>query len=232
MWNGMFQQPKMPRKVFNQQEYQWARLAPVLIVFGLLRPEMGPKKQQESREVSELCHQGTSQSHEGHREILWVSLLPISHEATGRGDWAWKWISLLYGILCGFWIEMTGTIYWGPPMSVVPDWGELALGNIWQGLEGFGLLQLGMGANDTHWVDPGMLLNITQCTGQIPAVKFDLASNVNSAWGWVLPYCLLLTAVTQSSGFFMYLPFLFWFLMKRNFQAHTHSEQIHRLPSL
>ena len=77
-----------------------------------------------------------------------------------------------------------------------------------------------------------MLLNITQCTGQIPAVKFDLASNVNSAWGWVLPYCLLLTAVTQSSGFFMYLPFLFWFLMKRNFQAHTHSEQIHRLPSL
>ena len=35
-------------------------------------------------------------------------------------------------------------------MSVVPDWGELALGNIWQGLEGFGLLQLGMGANDTH----------------------------------------------------------------------------------
>lgn len=138
----------------------------------------------------------------------------------------------LYGILCGFWIEMTGTIYWGPPMSVVPDWGELALGNIWQGLEGFGLLQLGMGANDTHWVDPGMLLNITQCTGQIPTVKYDLASNVNSAWGWVLPYCLLLTAVTQSSGFFMYLPFLFWFLMKRNFQAHTHSEQIHRLPYL
>ena len=35
-------------------------------------------------------------------------------------------------------------------MSVGPDWGELALGNIGQGLEGFGLLQLGMGANDTH----------------------------------------------------------------------------------
>ena len=117
-------------------------------------------------------------------------------------------------------------------MSVVPDWGGLALGNIWQGLEGFGLLQLGTGANDTHWVEPGVLLDIPQCIGQIPTVKYDLASNVNSAWGWVLPYCLLLTAVTQASGFFTYLPFLFWFQVKKNFQAHTHSEQTHRLPSL
>lgn len=102
------QQTKMPRKVFNQRESRWARLAPVLTVFGLLRPEMGwKKKQQETREVSELWHRGTSQSHEGHREILWVSLLPISHEATGRGGWAWKWISLPYGISHGFWVETT-----------------------------------------------------------------------------------------------------------------------------
>ena len=66
----------------------------------------------------------------------------------------------------------------GLPTSVVPDWGELALGNIWQGLEGFGLLQLGIGANDIHWLEPGKLLNITQCTGQIPTVQFSSATQL------------------------------------------------------
>ena len=82
-------------------------------------------------------------------------------------------------------------------MSVVPDWGELALGNIWQGLEGFGLLQLGMGANDTHWVDPGMLLNITQCTGSLlQQMIIQTIKNVSSSEIEKLfykPYVLVVT---------------------------------------
>ena len=44
-----------------QESFQSARVmvsqAGAHSVFGLLRPETEPKKQQESREVSDLCHQ-------------------------------------------------------------------------------------------------------------------------------------------------------------------------------
>ena len=69
-----------------------------------------------------------------------------------------------------------------------------------------------------------MLLNITRCTGQNPTTRCYPAPDVNSAWGWVFPYCLLLTAAAQFSDLFMYLPFLCWFLVKRNIQAHTHAQ--------
>lgn len=109
MWNGMF-----PTDKNAQESFQSARV-PVsqagtcsdCVWTSETRNGVKKKRQQETREVTELWHRGTSQSHEGHREILWVSLLPISHEATGRGGWAWKWISLPYGISHGFWVETT-----------------------------------------------------------------------------------------------------------------------------
>lgn len=65
---------------------------------------------------------------------------------------------------------------WGQFLSFPP----LRLGGIWQCLETFLLLELGVGGV-TSEQGPGMLLNILQCPGQLSTVKNDLTPNANSA---------------------------------------------------
>lgn len=124
------QQPKMPRKVFNQREPQGARLAPVLCL-GFRDQSRGQKSSTRAGQYLSLATEAASESDEGQPELLRGTTrcqLPMRRQGKEAGRENRE--ALLSALCLVSGLRRQGPCTERPPGQGFPTGRELSLGDM------------------------------------------------------------------------------------------------------